>query len=55
MPISCEIHTCSHNNDGICNMYNEERDDAMRTIEFYTKWNPKMLPPVPKTKREGDM
>jgi len=53
--INCNISSCSYNDNGVCHMYDEERTDEIRTIEFYEKWNPKMLPPKPKMKREGDM
>lgn len=57
MSISCKTLTCSYNENGLCQMYNEERDDKIRTIEFYEKWNKNKLPPKPKylCKQEGDM
>lgn len=57
MAISCKTITCQYNEDGVCTMYDEERTDEMRTIEFYEKWNPKRLAPAPPeaTRREGDM
>ena len=55
--IECKITTCLYNERGVCHMYNDERTDKQRTIEFYEKWNPKRLAPAPKsvTRQEGDM
>ena len=55
--IECKITTCLYNERGVCHMYNEERTDEQRIIEFYEKWNPKRLAPAPKsaTRQEGDM
>lgn len=55
--ITCNNSACIYNNSGICDMYDEERTDDMRTLEFYEKWNPSMLSPQPKNveRREGDM
>ena len=57
MAILCKTATCQYNVDGICTMYDEERTDEIRTIEFYEKWNPKRIAPTPPlaNKREGDM